>query len=169
MCVLGHLVNFISNCGLGSKKFEKLSWKDFFAPGIDSRFQLLPQGPSLETDVVRELFLKSSRVRLSQRDPGRSAAAHPLLRLSLCQVFAAAEGCGEKPGEPPQGMGAEVGFPSVSPGMTPGVQRVQPLALSLSRFLTISCFYMQVRAGRGRPSRLTILPCYVFQVHWAGG
>lgn len=24
MCVLGHLVNFISNCGLGSKKFEKL-------------------------------------------------------------------------------------------------------------------------------------------------
>lgn len=116
--------------------------------------------------MVRELFLTSSRVRLSQRDPGWSAAAHPLLRLSLFQVFAAAEGCGEKPGEPHQGMGAEVGF-SMSPGVTPGVQRVQPLASSLS--FPISCFHMQVRAGRGRPSRLTILPCYVSQVHWAGG
>lgn len=117
--------------------------------------------------MVRELFLKSSGVRLSQRDPGWSAAAHPLLRLSLCQVFAAAEGCGEKPGEPHQSMGAEVGFPSVSPGVTPGVQRVQPLPhVSLS--FPISCLHMQVRAGRGRPSRLTILPCYVSQVRWAG-
>lgn len=36
--VQGHLINFISYCESGSKKFEKLSLKDFLALSVDSGF-----------------------------------------------------------------------------------------------------------------------------------
>lgn len=55
MCVLDHLVNFISYCRSESKKFEKLSWKGSFALGVDSRFQPLPQRLCLWRCVVSRL------------------------------------------------------------------------------------------------------------------
>lgn len=84
---------------------------------------------------------------------------------SLCQVFAAAERCGEKPGEPHQGMGAEVGFPSVSPGVTPGVQWVQPLALSLSRFLLAVSI---CKSGQGKEGHPDLLFCPVMFLRFTG-
>lgn len=56
VCVLDHFVNFISYCRSGSKKFEQLSWKGFFALGVDSRFQLLLQRPCLWRRVVSRLI-----------------------------------------------------------------------------------------------------------------
>lgn len=70
----------------------------------------------METDVVGGcVFLKSSRIRLSQRDLSLSAAAHPL----LCPEFPAAESCGRGRGNLTRGWEQRSPSSPVSPSEMP--------------------------------------------------